>query len=442
MQEKPVESFGIQKFINEESIGGIILIIATVVAMVWANSAFYNSYHFIWHELKVGYVWGELKMIASVHHWINDGLMALFFFTVGLEIKREVMGGELSSIKKASLPIAAAVGGMIIPAIMYAVVVYQNPEYLHGWGIPMATDIAFALGLLAMLGKRVPISLKIFLTALAIADDLGAVLVIAFFYTETINFIDLLYGGGFLLMLLIANYFGVRRTVFYGLVGFLGVWTAFIFSGVHATIAGVLIALTIPARTRISDRAYVNRLTTLTKRFKETKPNDINLLTKKQVHILADIEDLNKKAHTPLQRLEHAMHPITTYFILPLFALSNAGVHIDGNILEMILHPISIGIAVGLIVGKFLGISLLSQIMVRFKLASLPVGVGWNHIYGVAFLAGIGFTMSMFISELAFEVDENKQIAKVGIMCASFIAAVIGMVWLSMAKPVKEKEEV
>jgi NhaA family Na+:H+ antiporter len=301
----------------------------------------------------------------------------------------------------------------------------------------MATDIAFALGLLAMLGKRVPISLKIFLTALAIADDLGAVLVIAFFYTETINFMDLLYGGGFLLILVIANFMGVRRTLFYALVGFIGVWTAFVFSGVHATIAGVLIALTIPARTKISERAYVNRLTTLTKRFKDAQPNNVSLLTKKQVHILSDLEELNEKAHTPLQRLEHAMHPVTTYFILPLFALSNAGVHIDGNIMDMILHPISLGIAAGLILGKFLGISLLSRIMVRFKWASLPEGVSWGHVYGVAFLAGIGFTMSMFISELAFAEEEFKQIAKVGIMCASVIAAVIGMVWLSMVKPIK-----
>ena len=441
MSNKPIESYGIRKFINEESIGGIILIFATIVALIWANSGWYDAYHYVWHELKVGYVWGKVEMVASIHHWINDGLMALFFFTVGLEIKREIMGGELSSMKKASLPIAAAIGGMVIPAVFYAVLVLNNPEYLHGWGIPMATDIAFALGLLAMLGKRVPISLKIFLTALAIADDLGAVLVIAFFYTDSINFVDLLYGGGFLLILVIANYLGVRRTVFYGLVGFLGVWTAFIFSGVHATIAGVLIALTIPARTKISERAYANRLTTLTKRFKAVDPNDVTLLTSEQVHILSDIEELNDKAHTPLQKLEHAMHPVTTYFILPLFALSNAGVHITGNIMEMILHPISIGIMVGLVGGKFLGITLFSRLMVWLKLANLPEGVSWKHLYGVSFLAGIGFTMSMFISELAFVEDEYKQIAKVGIMCASLIAAIIGMVWLSSTKPLPETED-
>jgi len=430
MKEKPVEAYGIKKYINEESIGGLLLIVSTVIALIWANSRWYDSYHFLWHELKIGLVWGKINLVFSTQHWINDGLMALFFFTIGLEIKREIMGGELSTMKKASLPIAAAVGGMVFPAILYVIVTINNPEYLNGWGIPMATDIAFALGLLAMLGKRVPISLKIFLTALAIADDLGAVLVIAFFYTESISIIDLIYGGGFLLILLISNYLGVRRTLFYGLVGFLGVWTAFIFSGVHATIAGVLIALTIPARTKISERAYVNRLTTLTKRFKEKTPNDVSLLTDEQVHILSEIEEINEKAHTPLQRLEHAMHPVTTFFILPLFALANAGVHIEGNIMEMLLHPISLGIAVGLIFGKFLGILLFSKLIVKLKLASLPKDVTWKHILGVSFLAGIGFTMSIFISQLAFDEDSFEQIAKVGIMAASIISAAIGMILL------------
>jgi NhaA family Na+:H+ antiporter len=431
MSNKPVESYGISKYISEETIGGLILIGSTIIALIWANSSYYDLYHYVWEEIKVGYVWGKTEMVASIHHWINDGLMALFFFTVGLEIKREVMGGELSSIKKASLPIAAAVGGMIFPAIIYVIIEIQNPEYMSGWGIPMATDIAFALGLLAMLGKRVPISLKIFLTALAIADDLGAVMVIAFFYTDSISLIDLMYGGGFIVILIVANLLGVRRTIFYGLVGFLGVWTAFIFSGVHATIAGVLIALTIPARTKISERAYANRLTTLTKRFKEAESTDDSLLTEEQVHILSDVEVLNQKAHTPLQRLEHAMHPVTTYFILPLFALANAGVHITGSIVDLLVHPISIGIGAGLVLGKFLGISILSKLMVRFKLASLPEGVSWKHIYGVAFLAGIGFTMSMFISELAFIEDEYKQIAKVGIMVASLISAAIGLTMLA-----------
>ncbi len=433
MKNKPVNSFRISRFINEEAYGGIMLIIATIAALYWANSSFYDSYHYIWHEYKVGFVWGDIDMVASLHHWINDGLMALFFFVVGLEIKREVMGGELSSIKKASLPIAAAVGGMLLPASFYAIAVINYPEYINGWGIPMATDIAFALGLLAMLGNRVPLNLKIFLTALAIADDLGAVLVIAVFYTESIDYNELLYAGICLVILIAANLSGIRRTTFYAIIGFAGVWIAFVYSGVHATIAGVLIALTIPARTKINEENYIRKLTKYLNRFKQEE-SDVNstLLTKKQVHVISEIQDLNDKAHTPLQKLEHTLHPVTAYFILPVFALSNAGVHIDGKVIDMLLHPISIGIICGLVLGKFIGISLFSRLLVKFKIASLPEGVTWNQIYGVAFLAGIGFTMSMFISDLAFKDESFKQIAKVGIMAASFISAIIGMIWLGL----------
>jgi len=430
-KNKPVSTFKISNFISEEAYGGIILIIATIAALIWANSVYYDSYHYLWHELKVGFIWGEINMVGSLHHWINDGLMALFFFTIGLEIKREIMGGELSSMKKASMPIAAAIGGMLIPAAFYALVLINYPEYLDGWGIPMATDIAFALGLLALLGKRVNINLKIFLTALAIADDLGAVMVIAIFYTDTINYSELLSAAFFIGVLIIANFAGVRRTSFYAIVGFIGVWMAFVFSGVHATIAGVLIALTIPARTKISENEYVKKLAKYLDKFKKEQPNENALLTKEQVHLISDIGELNDKAQTPLQKLEHALHPITAFFILPVFALSNAGVHIEGSVIEMLLHPISLGIIAGLVLGKFLGISLLSHITVWLKIASLPEGVTWKQIYGVAFLAGIGFTMSMFISDLAFEDEEFKQIAKVGIMAASLISATVGMIWLS-----------
>ncbi len=432
MKNKPVVSFRISRFISEEAYGGIILIFATIAALIWANSAYYESYHSLWHELKVGFVWGEINMVGSLHHWINDGLMALFFFTIGLEIKREIMGGELSSMKKAALPITAAIGGMIIPAIIYALVLMHHPQYLDGWGIPMATDIAFALGLLALLGKRVNINLKIFLTALAIADDLGAVMVIAIFYTDSINYSELLSAAFFIGILIIANFAGVRRTVFYAVVGFIGVWMAFVFSGVHATIAGVLIALTIPARTKIGEDEYVNKLSRCLNKFNNVPSNDNSLLTIDQAHVISNIEAINDEAQTPLQKLEHALHPITAFFILPVFALSNAGVHIEGSIIEMLLHPISLGIIAGLVLGKFLGISLLSHITVWLKIASLPEGVSWKQIYGVAFLAGIGFTMSMFISDLAFVDEEFKQIAKVGIMAASLISATIGMIWLSV----------
>ena len=434
VNNKPLKSFSAKNFINQESIGGLILIACTIIAVVWANSGFYDLYHHVWHEIKMGFVLGNINTVASVGHWINDGLMALFFFAIGLEIKREIVGGELSSMKKAALPLAAAVGGMFIPAIFYVIVNASNPENMNGWGVPMATDIAFALGLLAMLGKRVPISLKIFLTALAVADDLGAVLVIAVFYTKSIDLNELMMGGFFLVVLIGANYFGVRRTVFYALVGFLGVWLAFVFSGVHATIAGVLIAFTIPARTKISDVDYVDNLCKLTKDFENADSNKNKLLTKEQLHIITEIEKVSKKAHTPLQNLEHALHPITTFLILPLFALSNAGVRIEGNIMELILSPISIGIIIGLVLGKPVGIVLASKLLVKLRKATLPEGTTWSHIYGVGFLAGIGFTMSIFISELAFETDENKQIAKVGIFVASILSAVIGMVLLSRSK--------
>ena len=433
MNNKPLNSFKISRFINEEAYGGILLIIATIIALAWANSSFYESYHYIWHEFKVGFAWGELNMMGSIHHWINDGLMALFFFVVGLEIKREIMGGELSTLKKASMPIAAAIGGMVIPALFYVFMTFNHPEYMTGWGIPMATDIAFALGLLALLGDRVSINLKIFLTALAIADDLGAVMVIAAFYTESIDFTELLYAGFFLAVLVIANLAGIRRTIFYGLVGFIGVWIAFVFSGVHATIAGVLIALTIPAKTKIGENEYMKKLAIYLDKFKREQPDDEStLLTPKQAHLISDIETLNDEAHTPLQKLEHALHPVTAYFILPIFALSNAGVHIEGSIMTMLIHPISLGIIVGLVLGKFIGISLFAQLVVKLKISVLPEGMTWKQVYGVAFLAGIGFTMSMFISDLAFKDEEFKQIAKVGIMAASFISAALGMIWLIM----------
>jgi len=433
MKNKVFNTFNISRFINEEAYGGIILIIATIIALIWANSLYYESYHYVWHEFHLGFKWGELNMTSSAHHWINDGLMALFFFTVGLEIKREVMGGELSSFRKASMPIAAAIGGMIIPAVFYAVVMIQFPEYIDGWGIPMATDIAFALGLLALLGKRVNINLKIFLTALAIADDLGAVLVIAFFYTDTIVYTELISAAFFLGILLIANIAGVRRTIFYAIVGFAGVWIAFVYSGVHATIAGVSIALTIPARTKISENEYIQKISRYIEKFKKQKANDNKLLTKEQSHLLAEIESLNEKAQTPLQKLEHTMHPITMYFILPIFALSNAGVHIEGSFIQMLIHPISLGIIAGLVLGKFVGISLFSHLMVWAKISILPEGVSWKQLYGVAFLAGIGFTMSMFISDLAFTDEEYRQIAKVGIMAASVISAIIGITWLMIS---------
>jgi NhaA family Na+:H+ antiporter len=326
---------------------------------------------------------------------------------------------------------------MVVPALIYVIFNINTPQYLNGWGIPMATDIAFALGLMAMLGKRVPISLKIFLTALAIADDLGAILVIAIFYTESINILELVNAAFFLGVLFGANRLGVRNTVFYAAVGGLGVWTSFLFSGVHATIAGVLIAMTIPVRPKINEGTFIQRLTMCLDVFRKTDKNDKALLTKKQAEVISSISKHVDDAHTPLQKLEHALHPVSIYFILPIFALSNAGVYIEGNILDMILHPISLGIMGGLVIGKFLGISLFGKLAIKLKLAFLPEGITWRHIYGAAFLAGIGFTMSMFIADLGFSNEQHEEIAKVGILLASFISAILGITLLRMSKTEK-----
>lgn len=425
-----VGGFTFRNFIKQESFGGFILIFVTIIAIVWANSKFYDSYHYIWHDLEIGLSFGNWELKEPLHYWINDGLMALFFFTIGLEIKREVLAGELSTMKKASLPIMAAIGGMVLPAIFYVIINMNNPQYMNGWGIPMATDIAFALGILSLLGDKVNINLKIFLTALAIADDLGAILIIAIFYTDSINYAELINAAIFLSVLILANQFGIRRTAFYAIVGLVGVWMSFIYSGVHATIAGVLIAFTIPVKPKISEQEYSDKLFYFVKKFEKAKPNNSSLLTGKQSHLLSEIEGLSVKAHTPLQMLEHSLHPISAFFILPLFALANAGVHIEGNLFSMLFHPISLGIIFGLVLGKFLGISLFSRLVVWLKLATLPEGLTWRQIYGAGLLAGIGFTMSIFISGLAFESEEYVQISKVGIFAASILAAVLGLILL------------
>ncbi len=434
LNKKALPIFRISRFIKEETLGGVLLIISTVIAVILANSGMQDMYNYILHDFKLGFTVGDFSPKASLQHWVNDFLMAVFFFVIGLEIKREVMGGELSSMKKAALPIMAAVGGMVIPAILFVVITIKNPDYVTGWGIPMATDIAFALGLLAMLGKRVHINLKIFLTALAIADDLGAILVIAAFYTETINYLQLMIAGVAILVLIVGNRLGVRSTFFYAIIGLLGVWLAFVFSGIHATIAGVLIAFTIPSGSKINEKDFISRLCGLLDKFNEEKTRTSKLLTSKQAHLIDKIEKLSYDAHTPLQRLEHLLHPITAYFIIPVFAFCNAGVSIDGNIMAMILHPISLGIIAGLVIGKFLGISIFGHLAVKLKFASLPDGVTWKDFYGVSFLAGIGFTMSIFISGLAFTDPEFIQIAKVGIFTASILSAVLGITILATGK--------
>jgi NhaA family Na+:H+ antiporter len=412
------------RFIQNSTTSGILLFAVAVLALLLANSPWEKAYHQFWeHTFSIGY--DSYQVSQSLHYWINDGLMAIFFFVIGLELKREVMAGKLSRPKDAILPVAAGLGGMLVPALLY---LSLNPsgETSTGWGIPMATDIAFALGILYLLGNKAPLSLKLFLTVLAIADDIGAVLVIAFFYTPSIVMTSLLYGGGFLLVLVIGNLLGVRSIVFYGAVGIGGLWLAFLLSGVHATIAGIVVALTIPANVKINDTHFVTKMKTLTKDFEQSTPNQVTLLTHEQLEIVEKIRFYSLAALTPLQRLENALHPLVAFVVMPIFALANAGITFSGSFTENMFSQVSLGVILGLVVGKFVGIVGISTLLVRFRLASLPEGMTWRHIYGVALLAGVGFTMSLFITDLAFENPTLIIQSKIGIFMASIIGGIGG----------------
>jgi Na+:H+ antiporter, NhaA family len=429
-----------QNFSHTEASGGILLFIATVAALIWANSAWSTDYFDFWHT-EVTIQFGQFGMSMTLVHWINDGLMAIFFFVVGLEIKREFLVGELASIRHAILPIAAAVGGAVLPALLY-LALNAGGEGARGWGVPMATDIAFALGVLAILGSRVPIGLKVFLTALAIVDDILAVLVIAIFYSDSINLQYLLLGLAIIVVLLIANQAGIRQTVVYAVLG-LVVWIAFIESGVHATVAGVLLAMTIPSRTRIDSDEFVERSRNAISNFeKATEYGGKNMLTNKgHLTALHELEVASDHAQAPMQKLEENLHSWVAFLIVPIFALANAGVSIGDNLDEALTSPISLGIVVGLVFGKQIGITLVSWLLIRAGLSSLPDGVGWRHIYGAACLAGIGFTMSLFVADLAFLDEENLALAKIGILGASVIAGAAGFLLIRLAtKPQSEQE--
>jgi NhaA family Na+:H+ antiporter len=351
--------------------------------------------------------------------------MAVFFLVVGLEIKREVLVGELSSLRGAALPVVAALGGAVVPALIY-LAINAGTEGLAGWGIPMATDIAFALGVLALLGERVPAALKVFLTALAIVDDIVAVLVIAFFYTSEINWGALGVGVVFLAALIAANLIGVGRTLVYAVLG-VGLWLCFLLSGIHATIAGVLLALTVPASSFINPGVFLERSRYILERFEKAGQKGENVLTNEERQAaLHALNHASYKLEPPLHELEHALHPWVVFAIMPLFALANAGVSLGRGIVEALTNPVALGIVAGLVVGKQLGITLFSWLAVRLGVSELPEGIGWRHLYGVGWLAGIGFTMSLFITDLAFSNGALVDAAKVGILAASLVAGVVG----------------
>ncbi|HEY3402550.1 MAG TPA: Na+/H+ antiporter NhaA [Ohtaekwangia sp.] len=436
MKKEKIDLFlhPIHRFMQATTTAGIALMASAVVALVWANSPWQESYYHLW-EYNLTISLADFAVSKSLHHWINDGLMSIFFFVVGLELKREILAGELSSLRRALLPLVAAAGGMIVPAVLYLTFNPHEPQ-AAGWGIPMATDIAFALGIISLLGNRVPVSLKIFITALAIADDLGAVLVIAFFYTSDISLLSLGAGAGFMIVLVTANYLGVRSTLFYAIVGIAGLWLAFLMSGVHATIAGVLLAMIIPARTKIDELTFTDQLKKFVAEFASIPPNKVTLLEPEQNHVIHKIHKITSAATTPLQHLEHNLHPWVAFGIMPLFALANSGIEISSSLFTSTFFAgISMGIFTGLVLGKVTGVFLSSWIVVKLNLAVLPQGVTFKHIFGAGLLAGIGFTMSIFITGLAFTDQATLTEAKVGVFMASTVAGLLGYSYFRWVVP-------
>jgi NhaA family Na+:H+ antiporter len=404
--------------------GGLVLLGCAALAMVWANSPWEHGYHALW-ETGVTLRIGAWDATLTLHQLVNDGLMAVFFFLVGLEIKREVLVGELARPRQAALPVAAAIGGMAVPALLY-LLLNRHGDGLRGWGIPMATDIAFALGVLALVGSRVPASLRVFLSALAIADDLGAVLVIALFYTATVSWSALGAAAALLVLSLAANAAGVRSAWVYAMIGVV-LWGAVLMSGVHATVAGVLLAMTIPSRTRIDENALLAGARAALQDFDDAcDPAATVLSNEAHQEALHRLEVLAEQALPPLARLEHGLQDIVMFGIMPLFALANAGVSLHGAGAAF-GSPVALGVLLGLVVGKPVGIALASWLAVRGGLASLPASVTWRAIGGVAVLGGIGFTMSLFIAGLAFDASPAELTsAKLAILSASLIAGVVG----------------
>ena len=381
----------LKNFLGQESAGGILLLIAVAFAMLMANSPLAFLYEgFLDTPMQIRF--GALDIHKPLLLWVNDGLMALFFLLIGLEVKRELLEGELSSVAKASLPTFAAIGGMIAPAAFYLAFNYHDPVTASGWAIPAATDIAFALGIMALLGSRVPVALKVFLLALAIIDDLGVVVIIALFYSSDLSLLSLAIAAVAVTGLFVMNRKGVTSITPYALIGII-LWVAVLKSGVHATLAGVIIAFSIPLRA--------------------------------------------KDGSSPSGSLEHSLYPWSTFLILPLFAFANAGVPLGNMSIDAIFSPVPLGIAAGLFLGKPIGVMLFSYIAVKLKLAELPKGISWRHIFPVSIMCGIGFTMSMFISSLAF-VNANAgygDLSRLGILIGSMLAAVVGYFWLSKVLP-------
>ncbi|OUS17193.1 Na+/H+ antiporter NhaA [Gammaproteobacteria bacterium 50_400_T64] len=419
-----------EEFIHRQTTSSLLLMGTAVVALILANGPLSSAYtHFMHTPLSLNV--GSWAIEMSLHHWINDGLMAMFFFVVGLELKREILVGELADLRNAALPIGAAIGGMVVPALIYFMI---NPEgdAARGWGIPMATDIAFAIGALSLLASRVPKALITFLVALAIVDDLGAVVVIAVFYTETIALWPLAAAVVLLALLIVLNLVGIRKTLPYFIVSVI-FWYAVMLSGVHATLAGVLGALCVPAIPKYQPERFSDQIKALMQRFDASHQSGRSIMTNDELRAVVQcLENGVHSVQAPLQRLEHAWHMPVAYIVIPIFALANAGIPLElASIGETLRHPTFIGVSLGLILGKFIGITGVSWLMLKLGIAVLPKDTRFTQIAGVSLLAGIGFTMSIFVAQLGFgEREDLLLIAKTGILLASFVAGVAGVLWL------------
>ena len=417
------------RFARMEAAGGIILLASTIAALIWSNSPWEHSYHDLL-ETKVTVGFGSFVVTENRHHWINDGLMSLFFFLVGLEIKREFLIGELSSLRRAAFPFIAALGGVVVPAIIY-ISIAHDAQLSRGWAIPISTDIAFTLGLLTILGSRIPIALRVFVTALAIVDDIFAVAVIAIFYTSEIQYVSLAIGIAGVVLSLIANIVGIRKPAVYAVIGIV-VWWAVLNSGVHATIAGILLAFTIPARTFLQKSEFLEQSRWLLGRLETAAPHSFE-----EHSILHTLEQKAELADSPLHRIEHGLQPWISFLVMPLFALANAGVDVTHNLTGALKHPVSFGILFGLFAGKPIGIWVFSYLADKTGIATPPTGVTWVQKFGAAWLCGIGFTMSLFVAGLAFDDDALLSVSKIAILGASLVSGIGGYIVLvrSSIKP-------
>ena len=420
-----------ERFLHAQTTTGIVLMVMTILALILANSSLSESYAHFFH-MKIDFNVGDWKLSHSLHHWINDGLMAIFFFIIGLELKREILVGELSNLKVAILPIFSAIGGMLFPALIY-LTLNVGESSANGWGIPMATDIAFAISALVLLGKRVPTALVTFLVALAIVDDLGAVLVIAFFYTEQIYFLPLMLAGGAFLIMVVFNRFGIHAVLPYFIMG-LFMWFFMLESGVHATIAGVISAMAIPSRPKKTAKGFTTETAKLLTDFENSPRQNAVGKSETQKAILLRMQENIRKITSPSSYLEHTLHLPVALIVIPLFALANAGISIDFSSMgSMLVQPIALGIILGLVLGKVVGIFGVAWIAIKLGVAQLPKESNMSQIFGVALLGGIGFTMSIFVADLAFMGNEDFILqAKVGILSASLFAGLFGYLWLRL----------